>query len=1054
EEIELRPVEISSELTAELTRIVGPDNVRTDRRTRIFHALGRSYRDLIRIRLGHIPAPPDAVVYPESHDQVRLILDSAARHRAVIVPFGGGSSVVGGVEIDAGPRPNICLDLTRMNRILALDSKSLTARVQTGIFGPGLEEALSKEGFTLGHFPQSFEFSTLGGWIAARGAGHKSTRYGKIEDMVLALRLALPGSEIQTPRVPASAAGGDPAGLFIGSEGALGVITEAEIKIRPLPDREWFTSFLFPNFEAGLAAVRRMLAQGLRPAMLRLSDPIETAALLAEAGADKTSAFQKTMLDHVAPRYLDLRGIRLDKACLLLAAGEGRSSEAKAEKRAVTRVCRAHGAVGTGAGPALAWHKTRYTAPYMRDDMITAGLFIETLETAATWDALPDLCSKVQAALDEALSWSGVTGLVMTHLSHAYPEGANLYFTFIAPMVRGSEEEQWRRAKEAATRAILDGGGALSHHHGVGRDHKAWLQEYWGRELVEVFKAAKAELDPLAIVNPGAVFNPDLSSLKPMENIQPFSPGTRSANIDRFENEVFDLLVVGGGIVGCGVAWDAGLRGLSVALVEKDDFASGTSGKSSRMIHGGLRYLKMLDLKLVRESLSERRNLMRIAPHLVRPVKFLLPVFKGQGDSRTVINLGLWAYETLAGHKQLPSHENLTAQEALKLEPSISSEGLEGGLVYYDGLTDDARLTLETAKAAARAGAAVANYVEAVSIPFGDNEVRACLKDRLSGREIILKARTAVNAAGVWADRVRAAGDPQAEAVLRPAKGIHIVFPRSLKPISHVIILKGSDGRPLFAVPLGKMIYVGTTDSDYQGDLDKVHAQADEVEYLLEAFNLAFSGPPVTRDQVTASWAGLRPLVAGGDDKETRDISREHEISVEGNRLVTVSGGKLTTFRLMAAQTVDKVFSLLQPKETPQAPTTGLPLCRPRPPVIDKDELPPQVMARLNEKYGRRAADIIALTQAPLLAVELDHELGLIAAEVYWAVQEEMAMTLPDAMVRRLGLTYLTPDNGLGPAWRIASLMADLLDWTPEETQNQLRAYKDLVNQELSFRVS
>jgi len=1051
DQIEMRPPEASARLLEELAETVGRDHVRTDQRTRVFHSLGRSYRDLIRLRLGRVPAPPDVVVYPADHDQTVRVLEIAARHHAAVVPFGGGSSVVGGVELDPDLRPNICLDLTRLDRVLAVDASSLTARVQAGIFGPDLEAALARTGFTLGHFPQSFEFSTLGGWIAARGAGHKSTKYGKIEDLVLSLRLAVPGGELVTPRAPAAAAGGDLTALLIGSEGAFGVITEAELKIRPRPPREWFGSFFFPNFEAGLAAVRRIMAQGLRPAMLRLSDPVETAALLAEAEAESGSPLHRIFLKEIAPRYLDLRGIRPGKACLLLAAGEGRLRETWTEKSAVARICRAHGGAAVGGGPTRLWHKTRYASPYLRDELITRGLFIETLETAAVWDNVFDLYQNVREEINQALAWSGVTGLVMTHLSHAYPQGGNLYFTFLAPMVRGREEEQWRRVKAAATQAIIERGGALSHHHGVGRDHKPWINRYWGRDLVKVFQAAKAQLDPLAVLNPGVVFDPDLTQAAPGKEL--FSPKARAANLNRFEQEEFDLLVIGGGIVGAGVAWDAALRGLSAALVEKGDFGSGTSGKSSRMIHGGLRYLKMLDVKLVRESLAERHHLLRMAPHLVRPVPFIVPVFKGQSDSRTVLNLGLWAYDTLAREKNLPSHQNLTAQELLQIEPHLASEELEGGLVYYDALTDDARLTLETAKAAARAGAAAANYLEAAGLTLTPEGVEAVLIDRLAGREMTIKAKAAVNAAGVWSDRIRKAADPEAEGKTRPAKGIHIVFPRSLKPISHIVILKGPDGRPLFAVPSGQVVYVGTTDADYSGDLDQVHAQTAEVDYLLEAVNQALAGPPLTRDQVTASWAGLRPLVAAGKDGETRDISREHEITVENDRLVTVCGGKLTTFRLMAAQTVDRVFQILDKKEPPRCVTADLSLTGPTRAVdLGLTGWPPKVIQRLEEKYGLSAAAIADLSRFPLLAAVLDQESGLTAAEVYWAVQEEMALNLTDVMVRRLGLAYLTPDNGRRAASKAAEFMAGLLGWTAEETQAQLETYHRLLNDELGFK--
>ena len=1053
EGLDLRPAEIPPGLQAELQDALGPENVRDDRFTRVLHALGRSYRDLIRLRLGRIPAPPDVVVYPQNHEQVRAVLEAARRFHAAVIPFGGGSSVVGGLEAAPELRPIICLDLTRMNQVLAVNSHDLTARVQTGIFGPDLEEALARTGHTLGHFPQSFEFSTLGGWIATRGAGHKSIRYGKIEDMVLALKAALPDGEIQTPNAPASAAGGDLAQFIIGSEGSLGVITEAEIKIRTRPPASWESAFLFPGFEAGLNAIRTIMAKGLRPAALRLSDITETAVLIRQAKARKTKSADRFVLEKLLPKYLAFKGIKPEEACLLVAADEGEGPEIRCRRREVSRICRAAGAARVGAGPARAWRDSRYEAPYWRDDLIERGLLIETIETAAAWDRLPALQASVCRALEKALNWSGTNGLVMTHLSHAYPEGANLYFTFLAPQVRGREEEQWRRAKEAACRAVIDQGGALSHHHGVGRDHKPWIEEYWGRDGLRLFKAAKAEADPAAILNPGVLFDPDPSLARTGLEKEYFSPARRAAHFKRFPDQTFDLVVIGGGIVGAGVVWDATIRGLSAALVEKNDYAGGTSSKSSRMVHGGLRYLKMLDLKLVRESLAERHHLMWMAPHLVKPRKHLIPIYKGEGDSRTVLHIGLWGYDTLAGSKGLPHHETLTAEETLVMEPALQPEGLEGGLVYYDCLTDDARLTLAVIKAAARAGASPVNYARVDRVEFADNMAKVFGADSLTGQSFKLTARAVVNAAGVWADEIRKASLAEAENMLRPAKGIHITFPAKHKPIREVVILKGEDGRPLFAVPSGDMVYVGTTDDDYQGSLDDLHAGRPETDYLLDAVNRVLAGEPLKREQITASWAGLRPLISSGKEGETVDVSREHELRVENERLITVCGGKLTTFRVMAAQTVDRVLEVLGREDGLPSPTAGLSICGPPgSPDLSRTGFPETVTSRLAQKYGPQAEAILTLAQSPLLAAVLDPGLGLLAAEVYWSVQGEMAMTLIDAMTRRLGLAYLTRDNGLKIAPKVARIMAPLLGWTEAEEQAQVREYLDLMGRECAFR--
>jgi alkyldihydroxyacetonephosphate synthase len=1049
-DLDIRPPFLPQAFRHDLETIMDSGQIRTDRASRVFHAMGRSYRDLIRLRTGRIPAPPDVVVYPTSHIQVRRILDVAARHGAAVIPFGGGSSVVGGLEPAAELRPVICMDMVRMNRVLEIDPISLTARVEAGIYGPDLEQVLGNKGYTLGHFPQSFEFSTLGGWIATRGAGHKSNRYGKIEDMVLSLKAALPGDEIQTPQVPAAAAGGDLTQLLIGSEGALGVITEARVKIHPLPEAEWFSAYLFPDFHAGCTCIREIMALGLSPATIRLSDEDETRALMAEASAKETGGSKRFIMEKIAPRYLSFKGVDINRCCLLLAVGEGSPAEIRAEKKAVAAMCKAHGGVKAGSGPARAWHETRYGTPYLRDEMLGRGLLVETLETAATWDNLNKLYNEVRKAVSGSLNVNGRKGVVMTHLSHTYPQGANLYFTFIGPMEQGAEEEQWLRIKTAATNAIVENQGSLSHHHGVGRDHKPWMEKFWGKELAKTFRQAKTTLDPQAVCNPGVVLDPE-PAVPLSGQTGRFSPQARERNLTRLTEGEFDLLVVGGGAVGAGAAWDAVMRGLTVALVEMNDFGSGTSGKSSRMIHGGLRYLKMLDLKLVRESLAERHHLVRMAPHLVRPARHLVPVYKGEGDSRRVMHLGLWGYDTLAGSKGLPHHESLTAEEILELEPNIRDENLEGGLVYYDALTDDARLTLEVAKAASRNGAVVLNHLQVTGLDMSSESATVHLLDRMTQANLRAKAKVVVNAAGVWSDRVRSAADPKSNLTIQPSKGIHITIPHHKWPIEHVLILKGTDGRPLFAVPSGQVVYVGTTDTRYDGEIDAIHADTDEVDYLIEAANLIMTGDPITRDDVVSTWAGARPLVANSDKEETKDISREHDIKVEKERLVTVCGGKLTTFRIMAAQTVDRVMTILTGEALPESPTTDMPLCPPGPRSSDLDRLPEAVADRLEAKYGPQASEIALLTRSPVFGAVLNEELGVTAAEIHYAVMYEMAQTLEDVMVRRLGLMHLTSDNGLRLAPRVAQQMAGLLGWSEEQTRDQIAAYAKYVSDELAF---
>ena len=1044
-ELTIRPSFLPEKLRKKLSDLLGDSRIRMDRVSRIRRAAGRSYRDLIRIRLNRICSPPDAVVFPQNETEIALILQFCEEHGAAVIPFGGGSGVVGGLEPGPEIRPFISMDMTRMNRVKTIDPQNHIVIAEAGVFGPDLEEALNLQGYTLGHFPQSFEFSTLGGWIATRGAGHKSTVYGKIEDMILSVNAVGPRGKLHTPVVPAHAAGGDLISLLAGSEGSLGLITEAVMRIRPLPIEEWFTSFLFPDFNQGLKAVREIMVQGVGPPTIRLSDETETAALMAEAAWKRKGTARRFFHDKLVPFYLKSKGVVQEKSCLLLAVGEDMR-----DMNPLTIICRGFGGVKAGSGPAELWNRTRYSSPYLRDDMITRGLFVETIETAAMWDILPALGKRTCDAIEGACNDMGAPGVCLTHLSHAYREGANLYFTIIANQLKEREEEQWASIKNVAVEAIRSAGGSLSHHHGVGRDHKPWLGEYLGEASTNILKAAKNRMDPLAVLNPGVLFDPDATP-EPKSKFQPFSYITRRENIKKISDATFDLLVLGGGVVGAGVAWDASLRGLSTALVEKGDFGNGASGKSSRMVHGGLRYLKMLDVKLVRESLTERHNLLRIAPHLVHPAEHIVPIYK-EGDNRTFMHLGLWIYDNLAGGRGFPPHRTLSAKETLEMEPGISPEGLMGGLVYYDGLTDDARLTLETAKAAARAGAIIANYLEAVDISLGPEKATIHLRDALTNELFFARAKVAVNACGAWSDLIRSMALDETPETVRPAKGIHIAFPRKLKPISKVIILKGNDGRPLFAVPSGRMVYAGATDSPYTGDLDEVRAEAREVDYLLEAVNSFLAGPPVTRDQVCVSWAGVRPLASGKKTDETKDVSREHEILVESERLISVRGGKLTTFRLMSAQTVDKAISILEQTERPPSPTDQVALMMPAPCFSAPADMSDKTVARIKNRYGPNAGLIFELSRSPWLGAVINPDSGLITAEVYWAVFGEMALTLTDVMKRRLGLTYSTEDNGHLCTANIAKLMANLMNWSEQETSRQIEDYQHSTALDLLFK--
>lgn len=472
--------------------------VRTDRYERVYHATGRSYHDLLRLRTGQIEAFPDVVVYPETHDEVMAVIDFAGTHDYALVPFGGGSSVVGGVDAVATSEQVgvITLDTTRMHAFVDFDADSRLATFQAGIYGPPLEGMLQVRGFTLGHFPQSFEFSTLGGWIAARGAGQFSDRYGKAEDFFVAARVATPVGSWTTPPVPASAAGPDLNQLIAGSEGGFGVITEATVRVAPRPPHEHTVMLLFHSFGAGLAVARRLRqADGLPLAMIRLSDADETRFLLRFRGRRSDSPLRRLFKTGLA-----LRGLAEDSCLMLIGFTGGAGRVAWGLTRGL-RLAQAAGGAVIGRYPD--WRSGHYAMPYLRDDLMDRGIGVDTMETAIRWSCVADLYWTVRTAVATHADANGYQCLVLAHTSHSYSEGACLYFTLIFPMESGREIAQWQALKTTVSQTIVDHGGTISHHHGVGRDHRPWMNAEKSSPGQGILQAAKTHVDPDGILNPG-----------------------------------------------------------------------------------------------------------------------------------------------------------------------------------------------------------------------------------------------------------------------------------------------------------------------------------------------------------------------------------------------------------------------------------------------------------------------------------------------------------------------------------------------------------------------
>jgi alkyldihydroxyacetonephosphate synthase len=461
---------------------------------RVRHAAGKSYPDLVRIRGGRPTDAPDLVLAPPSAAAVRATLAACAREHVAVVPFGGGTSVVGGVEpLRGGFDRLVSLDLGAL-RDVAVDERSRTATLGPGLRGPEAEAALNARGYTLGHFPQSFPYATIGGFAATRSAGQASSGYGRFDELVTAVAMQSPEGQIATLQTPHTAAGPALRELIIGSEGTLGVITAAAARIRPLPAVRRYEGWVAPGWAGGIEIARSLAQRDALPDVFRLSDHGETRVSLALSGLEglRRSAFET---------YLRLR--RRSDGCMMIVGWEGESESVARRRELSAALLRAGGAVPLGRSAGEAWEHGRYEGPYLRDLLMDAGVMVETLETSHTYTRLGELYEAVRDALTDAMAGQGTPGLVMCHVSHVYRDGASLYFTFLAPRRAGAEIEQWRAVKEAACEAIVATAGTITHHHAVGRDHAPYMAAEVGELGLEALRSLKDRLDPAGVMNPG-----------------------------------------------------------------------------------------------------------------------------------------------------------------------------------------------------------------------------------------------------------------------------------------------------------------------------------------------------------------------------------------------------------------------------------------------------------------------------------------------------------------------------------------------------------------------
>ena len=483
DQVRLRPSALSQADRDALGAIVGAEYCNVDDRARLLRAGGKSTLDLLRRKDFGVQDAPDAVLLPGGEEEVAEILRFCADRSIAIVPFGGGTSVVGGLDPIRGDfKAVISLDLRRLDQLHSVDEVSGEAELNAGLTGPDAERLLGEHGYSLGHFPQSFQFATIGGFAATRSSGQDSAGYGRFNDMVRGLRTVTPAGVLDLGRAPESAAGPDLRQLMIGSEGVFGIITRVRVRVHPVPETTRYEAWSFPDFATGADALRAVVQTGTGPTVIRLSDEAETGVNLATTeniGEDRVTG-----------------------GCLAITVFEGTAAHTES-RHAETRVLlEAMGGRSLGEGPARAWEHGRFGAPYLRDSLLSAGALCETLETATSWSNVPTLKAAVTEALTTSLAESGTPALVLCHISHVYPTGASLYFTVVAGQ-RGNPIEQWRKAKTAASDAMMRTAATITHHHAVGADHRPWMRDEVGDLGVAVLRAVKATLDPAGILNPG-----------------------------------------------------------------------------------------------------------------------------------------------------------------------------------------------------------------------------------------------------------------------------------------------------------------------------------------------------------------------------------------------------------------------------------------------------------------------------------------------------------------------------------------------------------------------
>ena len=504
EELKVPKSNAKAALLKTLTGIVGADHVTTDDKLRVIHTYGKSLRDLVRIRNNWIERTPDVVIYPADEAEVQAIVDAAIAADAVIIPFGGGSNIAGSLEpLPAEKRTIISLDLGRLRLVLDIDEESGLARIQAGSQGPDLEKQLNDKGWTIGHFPDSFTHSTVGGWVATRSSGMQSDKYGDIADIARGLRVVRPGGVLVLRPLPSTSSGPSVREMILGSEGRLGVITEVTVQVHRVPEKRDVYAYFFPNWETGITTMQQISASDAAPSITRISDSNETGFTLATSkerfGLDKFKA--GTML----PQIMKAKGWNLDDICISFIAYEGSPEHAKRQRTLVEKMINKNGGLTIiGTGPGILYDQKKFVTPYLRDFLLDMGAAGDVSETATPWSKINQVHDAAYAAAQKAYDEIGIKGWIMSHMSHSYHSGACLYFTF-AFVFKNDPVAEYNLVKNAIQQSFVDNHATISHHHGVGVEHSPWLEEDISPEGVVVMRGLFSSADPGSNFNPGKV---------------------------------------------------------------------------------------------------------------------------------------------------------------------------------------------------------------------------------------------------------------------------------------------------------------------------------------------------------------------------------------------------------------------------------------------------------------------------------------------------------------------------------------------------------------------